>query len=250
MTNIFISYRREDSSGHAGRLYDKLSAHFGQNAVFMDINAIEPGMDFVEVIENAVGACDILIAIIGRQWLTIQDAFGRKRLGNPKDFVRLEIETALSRKIKIIPVLVQGTSMPYEEDLPTSLTGLTRRNAIELSDVRWNYDTDRLVEALKRIGGIIQKDFRPESSIKRNPKPTIYFKTKIKQILANQLGVSEREVVSNANLFKDLHAEPLDFVELIMTVEEEFKIWISDEDAEKMTTVQSIEDYIEEHVAS
>jgi hypothetical protein len=109
---IFISYRREDSFGSAARLFDRLEARFGKNQVFMDIDAIKPGMDFVEAIDQAVGECDVLIAVIGPQWLTSTDADGSRRLDNPEDFVRLEISTAMDRKIDIFPLLVQGAAMP------------------------------------------------------------------------------------------------------------------------------------------
>ena len=92
---IFISYRRDDSAGYAGRLFDNLSAHFGKDQIFMDIDRIEPGEDFVQVIETAVGSCDVLIALIGRHWLTVTDGTVR-RLDNPNDFVRLEIAAALA----------------------------------------------------------------------------------------------------------------------------------------------------------
>src|ERR1043165_3354644 len=106
-SGIFISYRRNDSAGYAGRLFDGLSAHFGEDQIFMDIDYIEPGEDFVQAIETAVGSCEILIALIGPSWLTIENVTGR-RLDNPNDFVRLEIVAALARGIRVIPVLVQG----------------------------------------------------------------------------------------------------------------------------------------------
>ena len=122
MARVFISYRREDSSGWAGRLYDRLSQRFGGDNVFMDIDTIEPGLDFVEVIQRAVGSCDVLIALIGRQWPTVSDATGQRRLDNPEDFVRLEIAAALRRDIPVIPVLVRATAMP-RPDQPTSVPG-------------------------------------------------------------------------------------------------------------------------------
>src|SRR6185436_14946996 len=94
--NIFINYRREDTAGHAGRLFDRLSGRF-PGRVFMDIDTIEPGIDFVEIIEQAVGCCEVLIVMIGRDWVTLKDESGRRRLDNPNDFVRLEIATALAR---------------------------------------------------------------------------------------------------------------------------------------------------------
>ena len=132
-SGIFVSYRRDDSSGHAGRLADRLVEHFGRNRIFVDIDTIEPGEDFVTVIENAVGSCEILIAVIGQKWLS---GTGSGQLDNPNNFVRLEIGTALRRNIRVIPVLVQRASMPKPQDLPEDLVQLARRNAIELSDLR------------------------------------------------------------------------------------------------------------------
>ncbi|HJR06700.1 MAG TPA: SUMF1/EgtB/PvdO family nonheme iron enzyme [Pyrinomonadaceae bacterium] len=149
-SGIFISYRRDDSSGHAGRLFDGLSARFGEEQVFMDIDQIEPGEDFVQVIESAVGSCEILVALIGRNWLTSRDESGR-RLDNPNDFVRLEITAALVRGIPVIPVLVQGARMPRPQDLPEDLLALSRRHALELSDLRWKHDIDQLTGALEKI---------------------------------------------------------------------------------------------------
>src|SRR6185295_19219173 len=148
-SGIFISYRRDDSSGHAGRLFDKLVDRFGKDRIFMDIDTIEPGEDFVKVIEEAVASCEVLIAVIGRSWLSTA---GRNtgRFENPNDFVRLEITTALSRDIRVIPVLVQRASMPKPQDLPADLATLTRRNAIELSDLRWQSDVEQLIEVLER----------------------------------------------------------------------------------------------------
>jgi hypothetical protein len=116
--NIFISYRRDDSSASAGRLYDRLSAHFPKNQIFIDVDNLDPGVDFVDTIEQSVGSCDVLIAVIGNRWLISSEADGGRRLDNPDDFVRLEIATALKRNIRVIPVLVDGASMPPPRDLP------------------------------------------------------------------------------------------------------------------------------------
>lgn len=152
---VFISYRREDSAGYAGRLFDKISSNLGRRVeIFMDIDSIPPGEDFIKIIENAVGECDIVVAIIGRAWLTIADKAGNRRLDNPEDFVRAEIAAALNRNIRVIPVLVQGASMPPKEQLPASLAKLIRRQAIEVSDARWKYDTDRLVKTIEGALGL------------------------------------------------------------------------------------------------
>jgi formylglycine-generating enzyme required for sulfatase activity len=169
MSRIFISYRRDDSAGYAGRLYDRLSERFGQGQIFMDIDTIEPGLDFVEVIEKAVGSCGVLIALIGRQWLTITDATGHRRLDNPEDFVRLEIATALDRNIRVIPVLVRGAPMPRSTDLPDALKKLARRNALEISDTRFHYDVDRLIETLEKVLGV-SEPAPPTPKVRRREK--------------------------------------------------------------------------------
>ena len=152
---IFISYRREDSAGHTGRLYDALQAHFGQENVFMDLSAIDAGQNFVDAIETAIGSCDVLIAVIGKEWLTCLGAAGR-RLEDPGDFVRAEIAAALERGIPVIPVLVEGTPMPSASALPDPLKPLAKRNALELSDARWSYDIGRLIQAAEKIAGKTQ----------------------------------------------------------------------------------------------
>ena len=149
MAGIFISYRRDDSAGYAGRLYDRLSDHFGPDQVFMDVDTIKPGQNFVDAVRQAVGGCDGLVAIIGREWLTISDAEGVRRLDDPQDIVSLEIATALERGIRVIPVLVQGAPMPATTDFPESLKELAYRNAQEIGDRSFNSDAQSLIEALE-----------------------------------------------------------------------------------------------------
>jgi TIR domain len=151
VSRIFISYRRDDSGVWAGRLYDRLSQRFGRENAFMNIDTIDPGLDFVEVIQEAVGSCDALIAVIGRQWLTSTDAVGQRRLDNPEDFVRVEITAALKRNIRMIPVLVQGAPMPRSTDQPGVLQSLSRRNALGISETRFHSDVDRLIEVLEPV---------------------------------------------------------------------------------------------------
>jgi hypothetical protein len=146
---IFISYRRVDSAGYAGRIYDRLAAHFGKDAIFMDVDTIEAGLDFVEVLENAVQSCDVLVALIGRQWLEIKDEEGKRRLDNPQDFVHIEVAAALSRSIRVIPVLVDGTPMPYSDQLPANLQPLARRNAVPVNHYSFHNDANRLIEQLE-----------------------------------------------------------------------------------------------------
>lgn len=149
MARIFVCYRREDSSGHAGRLYDRLQDRFGDD-VFMDIDAIGPGVDYERLIDDTIDTVEVVIVVIGRQWLSAHDVDGSRRLDDPKDLVRQEVSVALARDVLVIPVLVQGATLPQPEDLPTDLVGLARHNSFEISDGRWNYDADRLVQAVEQ----------------------------------------------------------------------------------------------------
>lgn len=151
MDGIFISYRRDDSAGYAGRLYDRLSAHFGTDRVFMDVAGIELGTDFVTAIEQAVGSCKVLIVVIGDEWLSTTDAAGRRRLEDPHDFVRLETRVALEREIRVVPVLVGGALMPRADELPPELKSLARRQAIEISHKQWEASTQELIRALNTM---------------------------------------------------------------------------------------------------
>jgi roadblock/LC7 domain-containing protein len=148
---IFISYRRQESSHLAGRLYDRLAERFGAERVFMDVATIDLGVDFTEVITRAVGSCQVLVAVIGPQWVTVADADGRRRLRDPNDFVRLEIKAALERDVRVIPILVEGAPMPRLRDLPRPLAGLARRNAMTMRHESFPYDAERLLEAIERV---------------------------------------------------------------------------------------------------
>ncbi len=148
---VFISYRREETAGHAGRLYDAMSARFGEPHVFVDVD-LDPGVDFVQRIKEAIGACHVLLVVMGPRWAALSDTDGRPRIADPEDFVRLEVETALRRAdLTVIPVLVAGAQMPDPDDLPENLRPLARRNALELSDMRWRYDVGRLNATLDEL---------------------------------------------------------------------------------------------------
>lgn len=151
MDGIFISYRRDDSAGYAGRLYDRLAAHFGSDRVFMDVEGIEPGVDFVSAIEDAVASCRVLIVMIGDEWTHAIDAAGRRRLDDPGDFIRIETATALQRGIRVVPVLVGGAVMPLADELPPDLKPLTRRQAIEINHKQWEASSGELIRTLERI---------------------------------------------------------------------------------------------------
>jgi hypothetical protein len=148
MSHILVSYRREDSVAYAGRLADRLRQHFGPDHVFIDMDAIRFGDDFVHAIETSVKSCDVVVAVIGPDWLSATDSNGRRRLENSDDFVRLEIATALQRGIRVVPALVGGAAMPQAHELPEGLSTLARRQALELSDDAFHQDVDRLIEAL------------------------------------------------------------------------------------------------------
>jgi hypothetical protein len=143
-TAVFVSYRRTDAPGHAGRLYDRLADRYGEQNVFKDLDSLEPGADFAEVIQTTISRCDVLIAVIGPQWLDAEEG-GVRRLDDPLDWVRLEIANALDRRIRVIPVLVNGASMPSEADLPDALRPLARRYAIELNEIVWRSQVAQLV---------------------------------------------------------------------------------------------------------
>jgi hypothetical protein len=161
MRAIFISYRRDDSEGQAGRLYDDLSRRFGGDSVFMDVAAIEPGLDFRKVIDHNVASCGVLLAVIGPGWLDAKDQTGQRRLDNPTDFVRLETASALKRDIPVVPVLVHGARMPAANQLPEDLGELAYRNGLELTHARWDSDIEVLVKALQRH---VKDDASPEQT--------------------------------------------------------------------------------------
>jgi hypothetical protein len=149
MGSIFLSYRREDTEGQAGRLYDDLVAVFGSESVFMDVAAIQPGRDFRKSIDQSLNSCGVFLSLIGKSWLTAKDTSGQRRLDDPADFVRIETGAALKRDIPVIPVLVQGASAPKPDQLPDDLKELAFRNAVELTHPRWNSDIQVLIEALR-----------------------------------------------------------------------------------------------------
>ena len=147
---IFISYRRDDTEGEAGRLFDDLVRAFGDNSVFMDVTGINPGIDFRKAIDDNVATCGVLLAMIGPTWATITNSSGERRLDDPNDFVRLEIGSALGRDIAVIPVLVHDAKMPRPDQLPENLKNLAYRNSVEITHARWNSDVQLLTQALSQ----------------------------------------------------------------------------------------------------
>jgi hypothetical protein len=148
MPRIFISYRRDDSSASAGRIFDRLKSRFGENCVFRDLDTIAPGAEFAKVIAEQIVRCDVLIAVIGKYWLTARNADGHRRLDDPADFIKAEIGEALKLDKLVIPCLVEGVAMPKQSQLPVEIAALAGRNAIEISETRFDYDVDRLIQAI------------------------------------------------------------------------------------------------------
>jgi hypothetical protein len=152
MPRIFMSYRRADSMAVSGRIYDHLVEVFGEDSVFKDVENIEAGDDFRVVLTNAVSSCDVLLVIIGPNWLNVADSTGRRRLEDPHDFVRLEVETGLKRSdVLVVPLLIENASMPRPSDLPASMQDLCFRNAMPVrNDPDFHRDIQILLDHLHR----------------------------------------------------------------------------------------------------
>jgi hypothetical protein len=147
---IFINYRRGDDPGYTGRLFDWLQDVFDRQQLFIDVDNIAPGLDFVHELDERVGECDVMLAVIGKGWIDARDATGIRRLDDPSDFVRIEIESALSQGKRVIPVLVGDAQMPRADELPEALRPLVRRNAVRLTHERFSADIQGLVKALQQ----------------------------------------------------------------------------------------------------
>jgi hypothetical protein len=158
LESVFLSYRREDSAGYAGLLAEHLSSEIGHEHVFIDVHDIVPGQDFAQAIENTISACQAVIVVIGPRWVA-----DLKQRGGQDDFVLHEVSVALRRNVTVIPVLVGGTPMPSAADLPESIAALSRRQALEIRDGRFEDDTKLLVEALRRVPGFS----KPPVSVRR-----------------------------------------------------------------------------------
>ena len=153
---VFISYRHDDSAGHAGRVHDRLVQAFGRDLLFMDVDAIPLGVDFIKVLREEVAKCDVLLAVIGTHWLDARDEEGNRRLDSAADFVRIEIATALQRGIPVIPILLDGAKIPKVQQLPQDLEGLVARNGLDVRHASFHADIDKLITGLK--GGVIHAD--------------------------------------------------------------------------------------------
>jgi len=151
---IFISYRRDESRHAAGRLADDLGQIFGTDHIFRDIEGIELGVEFAKSLEKALAACSVMLVLIGPQWLDMPDRkHGGRRLDQADDWIRQEVATALRRDVRVVPVLLEGATLPDASELPADIRSLVGRQAMELSDVRWRGDLQRLVDALAKLPG-------------------------------------------------------------------------------------------------
>jgi hypothetical protein len=154
MADVFLSYRRDDSRSATGRLADSLQAVFGPESVFRDLDSIAPGQDFEAALARAIGGASVMLAVIGPRWTDMRDAQGRRRLDDPRDVVRREIEAALAAGLPVLPVLVEGARMPAPEQLPASLAAFARCQAIGLDDAGWRDRVARLVAELQQRHGL------------------------------------------------------------------------------------------------
>ncbi|MEP6844935.1 MAG: CD225/dispanin family protein [Panacibacter sp.] len=168
---IFINYRKDDSNWNALALYNDLQKYFDKEQLFKDFNAILPGDDFVVSIQNALNKCNVLLVIIGRTWLQMEGADGKRRLDDPDDFVRLEVATALERGIQVVPVLFDGAPMPKIGELPENLRGLCRRQFIEIDPKRFEDDVRNLAEAIRKILPQERPEPGPPKPPPHPPKP-------------------------------------------------------------------------------
>jgi hypothetical protein len=148
---VFLCYRREDTQDAAGRLHDRLVDTYGHDRVFMDIDSVPLGVDFVEHVSGQISRCSAVIVMIGKQWLRAKDKGRRRRLDNEDDLVRTEVAAALQQGIPVIPVFVQDAEMPRSDELPENIRSLSRRNGISLSATRWRTDVERLIKELDRV---------------------------------------------------------------------------------------------------
>src|SRR5262249_12081332 len=144
------NYRRGDDPGNTGRLFDRLEEAFSPEQLFMDVDNIPPGRDFVRVLEEQVALCDVLLAVIGKSWLDARDHQGVRRLDKPDDFVRIEIASALKQDKLVIPVLVHDARMPRPDELPEGIRQLARRNAVRLTHEKFRADTQGLIRAIQQ----------------------------------------------------------------------------------------------------
>jgi hypothetical protein len=193
---IFISYRRGDDPGNTGRLFDRMQEVFRPEQLFMDVDSIAPGLDFVAVLEEQVAKCDVLLAVIGRYWTDIRDETGARRLDNPRDFVRIEIESALNQSKRVIPVLVGAARMPDSDELPESMKPLARHNAVRLTHERFRADAHGLIKAVQQALDDVEVLRQAQAEATRQAKAAEERKREVEA--ANERAKAEREAEEKA----------------------------------------------------
>src|SRR5680860_1419996 len=163
---VFVNYRRNDTRHVAGRLRDLIVARFGKGSVFVDVDSIEPGLDYVTAIDTAVGSCDVMLVLIGDRWLEASDDEDHRRIDDPADRLRIEIESGLRNQTRVIPVLVDSASMPTSRDLPAPLVPLARHQSTRLRHESFHNDADHLLGVVERVvgGNAEPTDPRPPST--------------------------------------------------------------------------------------
>jgi hypothetical protein len=198
---IFINYRRGDDPGNTGRLFDRLQEAFQPEQLFIDVDSIAPGLDFVRVLEEQVGQCDALLAVIGKGWVDARDDTGARRLDNPEDFVRIEIESSLKQDKRVIPVLVGDAHMPRPEELPEAIRPLARRNAVRLSHERFRADAQGLIKALQRA--LEEVDALRQAHAEAARKARAEEERKREEEAANERAKAQREAEEQARREKE-----------------------------------------------
>jgi TIR domain len=169
---VFVCYRRDDSAAFAGRVQDRLAQEFGRDLLFMDVDAIPLGVNFVTALHEAVAKCEVLLAVIGPNWLEARDDSGARRLDDPNDFVRIEIAAALQRDIPVIPILLDGARVPKADELPRDLGELSMRNGLDVRHASFHNDIDRLVRNLKgQLGEADTEERRRDGDERRPARP-------------------------------------------------------------------------------
>ena len=193
---VFVSYRREDAAGDAGRLADYLQRRFGAGQVFLDIDTIEPGADFVQVLQQSLQQTAVMLVVIGPRWTSLLAADGSRRLDDPADFVRMEVEAALKRDIPVVPVLVQGATLPRKEELPASLAPLVTRQIFAVDHTEFNDDAERLCD---RLAKVIEGDRSAAVTIMRRGWPAFAILAALSLWLVGYLALNRRSPDASAS---------------------------------------------------
>jgi len=237
---IFISYRRDDSSAEAGRIYDRLESEFGSDRLFMDVDTIPLGVDFTKALREEVAKCDVLLAIIGDSWLNARDREGNRRLDNPDDFVCIEIAAALQRDIPVIPILMDGALIPTTDELPEDLRALSRRNGLDVRHASFGRDMSKLIRELRDLLGeaeqlsppapsanaAVSLEFGESGQFETIPKHSLYGITR--QFAVCVINQSATQAVSDCKV-QIMEIEPYSGVKLPRILREGFSLAAGDQ---------------------